>query len=312
MTADVVRADLDLALLLADRADEVTMAAFRRADLRVETKPDLTPVSEADHAAEEVIRTGVADARPGDAVLGEEHGTTGSGNRRWIVDPIDGTKSYVRGLPVWATLIAVEVDGTHTVGVASAPALGRRWWAGRGLGAYAAAPRPARPPGPADPPGASGSEATPIRVSAVRALSDAQLSGSTLRDWEPHGGVGRVLALAMRCGRDRSFGDFWSHVLVAEGACDIGLDPIASLWDLAALQVIVEEAGGRFTDLSGVDRADGGSAVSTNGLLHAEVLGLLTGNAGVSPPGPAGPLGASGSRAPSSAPAHRPGSRPAR
>ncbi len=273
------------------------MAGFRRADLRVDTKPDLTPVSEADHAAEEVIRSGVVEARPGDAVLGEEHGTTGSGNRRWIVDPIDGTKSYVRGLPVWATLIAVEVDGTHTVGVASAPALGRRWWAARGLGAFAAAPAaPGAPGAPGTPgtpgtpgaPAVQGAEGTPIRVSAVRALSDAQLSGSTLRDWEPHGGVGRVLALAMRCWRDRSFGDFWSHVLVAEGACDIGLDPTASLWDLAALQVIVEEAGGRFTDLSGMDRADGGSAVSTNGLLHAEVLGLLTGNAGVSPPGPAG------------------------
>ncbi|MDQ2725154.1 MAG: histidinol phosphatase [Actinomycetota bacterium] len=270
MIADALRADLDLALLLADRADEITMAGFRRADLRVETKPDLTPVSEADQAAEQVIRAGVAEARPGDAVLGEEHGITGTGSRRWIVDPIDGTKSYVRGLPVWATLIAVEVDGTQTVGVASAPALGRRWWAARGMGAFAAAP---------------GSPGSPIRVSAVSALSDAQLSGSTLSDWEPHGGVGRVLALALRCGRDRSFGDFWSHVLVAEGACDIGLDPIASLWDLAALQVIVEEAGGRFTDLRGADRADGGSAVSTNGLLHAEVLELLTGNAGLRPSG---------------------------
>ncbi|MDQ2729936.1 MAG: histidinol phosphatase [Actinomycetota bacterium] len=274
MTADALRADLDLALLLADRADEVTMAGFRRADLHVETKPDLTPVSEADQTAEQLIRAGVAEARPGDAVLGEEHGTTGTGSRRWIVDPIDGTKSYVRGLPAWATLIAVEVDGTQTVGVVSAPALGRRWWAARGMGAFAAEP------------GTPDSEATPIRVSAVRALSDAQLSGSTLCNWEPHGGVGRVLALAMRCWRDRAFGDFWSHVLVAEGACDIGLDPIASLWDLAALQVIVEEAGGRFTDLSGADRVDGGSAVSTNGLLHAEVLGLLTGTGGLSPAGP--------------------------
>jgi histidinol-phosphatase len=291
VTADAVRADLELALRLADRADEITMAGFRRSDLRVETKPDLTPVTEADQAAEEAIRAGLAEDRPDDAVLGEEHGTTGDGNRRWIVDPIDGTKSYVRALPVWATLLALEVDGVITVGVASAPALGRRWWAARGLGAFA---------GPAGSVGASGSVGsvgttgsvgaaepslpgpTPIRVSGVRDLADAQLSGSTLRDWEPHGGVGRVVALALRCGRDRSFGDFWSHVLVAEGACDIGLDPIASLWDLAALQVIVEEAGGRFTDLSGVDRADGGSAVSTNGLLHAVVLGLLTGNAGLS------------------------------
>ncbi len=269
MTADASRADLDLALLLADRADEVTAAGFRRDDLRIETKPDLTPVTEADLAAEEVIRAEVAKARPDDAVLGEEHGTSGSGRRRWIVDPIDGTKSYVRGLPAWATLIALEVDGVQTVGIASAPALGRRWWAGRGLGAFAGVP---------------GSQGAPIRTSAVSDLSDAQLSGSTLCNWEPHGGVGRVLALAMRCWRDRSFGDFWSHVLVAEGACDIGLDPIANLWDLAALQVIVEEAGGRFTDLGGVARPDGGSAVSTNGLLHDQVLGLLTGNAGLSVP----------------------------
>ncbi|MDQ6837275.1 MAG: histidinol phosphatase [Actinomycetota bacterium] len=269
MTADASRADLDLALLLAHRADEVTMAGFRRVDLHVETKPDLTPVSEADQSAENVIRAGVAEARPGDAVLGEEYGTTGGGNRRWIVDPIDGTKSYVRGVPAWATLISLEIDGVQTVGVASAPALGRRWWAGRGLGAYAGAP---------------GSSGVPIRVSAVKDLAGAQLSGSTLCNWESHGGVGRVLALAMRCWRDRAFGDFWSHVLVAEGACDIGLDPIANLWDLAALQVIVEEAGGRFTDLAGVSRPDGGSAVSTNGLLHHEVLGLLTGNAGLTPP----------------------------
>jgi histidinol-phosphatase len=308
-----LRADLELALLLADRADEVTMAAFRRSDLRVETKPDLTPVTAADQAAEEIVRAGLAAARPDDAVLGEEHGTTGGGNRRWIVDPIDGTKSYVRALPVWATLLALEVDGVITVGVVSAPALGRRWWAARGLGAFAGpvgSAGSAGPVGPAGPvrsigaagplgsTGAAGSEAsagaaghagsalsgpTPIRVSGVRELADAQLSGSTLRDWEPHGGVGRVVALALRCGRDRSFGDFWSHVLVAEGACDIGLDPIASLWDLAALQVIVEEAGGRFTDLSGADRADGGSAVSTNGLLHAEVLDLLRGTAGITP-----------------------------
>ncbi|MDQ2725177.1 MAG: histidinol phosphatase, partial [Actinomycetota bacterium] len=188
MSAPASSADLELALALADKADEVTLAGFRQRDLHIETKPDLTPVTEADQTAERLIRDEVARACPGDAILGEEYGTTGGGGRRWIVDPIDGTKSYIRGLPVWATLIALEVDGTHTVGVASAPALGRRWWAARGRGAFAAAP------------GLPGSEAIPIQVSAVSALSDAQLSGSTLRDWEPHGGVGRVLALAMRCG----------------------------------------------------------------------------------------------------------------
>ena len=265
VTAAALRADLDLALLLADRADEVTLAGFRRSDLHVETKADRTPVSEADQAAEQAIRDVVARDRPGDAVLGEEYGTTGTGNRRWIVDPIDGTKNYVRGVPIWATLIALQVDDAQVVGVVSAPALGRRWWAGRGLGAFAGAP---------------GSAGTPARVSAVADLASADLSGSTLTGWEPHGGVGRVLALAMRCSRDRAYGDFWSHVLVAEGVCEIGLDPIANLWDLAALQVIVEEAGGRFTDLGGVARPDGGSAVSTNGILHDMVLGVLTGRSG--------------------------------
>ncbi len=261
--------DLALALALADRADQLTQAAFRRQDLVVETKPDLTPVTEADRGTEEALRQALAGARPDDAVLGEELGTTlgttGSGNRRWIIDPIDGTKSFVRGIPAWATLIALEVNGSLTVGVASAPALGRRWWAGRGLGAFAGSP--------------TGGQAstTPIGVSKIRNLGDAQLSGSTLGYWDAHGGVGRVVALALRCWRDRAFGDFWSHVMVAEGACDIGLDPVASLWDLAAVQVIVEEAGGTFTDLDGVARADGGSGISTNGFLHDQTLAILTG-----------------------------------
>jgi histidinol-phosphatase len=253
---------VELALELADIADRVTMAAFRRDDLAVDTKPDLTPVTEADRGTEETLRAVLKSRRPADAVLGEEYGTSGSGDRRWIIDPIDGTKNFVRGVPVWATLIALEDRGELVVGVASAPALGRRWWAGRGLGAFA------------DRPGGPG---VAIQVSGVKALSDAQLSGASLSDWDEHGGPGRALELSLRCWRDRSFGDFWSHVLVAEGACDIGLDPIASLWDLAAVAVIVEEAGGRFTDLQGRRRADGGSGISTNGLVHEETLGILAG-----------------------------------
>jgi histidinol-phosphatase len=251
--------DLSLALALADAADRITGAAFRRPDLAVETKPDMTPVTAADREVEQALRKELAQRRPADSVLGEEFGADpGGGARRWIIDPIDGTKNFVRGVPVWATLLALEEDGVLTVGVVSAPALGRRWWAGRGLGAFAGPPP------------------TPIRVSAVSALDDALVSGGSLRTWLDRNQPDPAVALALRCWSDRSFGDFWSHVLVAEGACDIGLDPVASLWDLAPLQVIVEEAGGRFTSIEGDASADAGSGVSSNGLLHDTALALLT------------------------------------
>ncbi|MBO0747611.1 MAG: histidinol phosphatase [Acidimicrobiaceae bacterium] len=293
MTA-ALPADLDLALYLADAADRVTLAAFRRPDLAVETKPDLTPVTDADRAAEHTIREALDVRNPDDAVVGEEFGTTGAGDRRWIVDPIDGTKNFVRGIPVWATLIALEDAGQLTVGVVSAPALGRRWWAGKGLGAFACdiPSRIAGAPGPVGGVAVAGGgerspsqgpatkrRGTPISVSRVATLADAQLSGASLDGWDERGLTTRVVDLALRCWRDRSFGDFWSHMLVAEGACDIGLDPVASLWDLAALQVIVEEAGGRFTDLDGHPRADGGSGISSNGLLHRHTLDVLAGRA---------------------------------
>ena len=251
-----MHADLTLALELADLADDITRSAFRSQDLVVSTKPDLTPVTDADRKVEEVLRGRLAEARPEDAVLGEEFGTSGpSGGRRWIIDPIDGTKNFVRGIPVWATLIALhDAEGKGLVGVASAPVLGRRWWAARGEGAFADGER--------------------IRVSAVGRLADAQVSYSSISGWPS---AAPLLALAARVWRTRAFGDFWSHLLVAEGAAEVGLDPIVSLWDLAALQVIVEEAGGRFTDLGGVARADGGSAVTTNGLVHDEVLAILSG-----------------------------------
>ncbi len=263
--SDNVGGDLDLAVELADVADRITIAAFRRPDLSVETKPDLTPVTEADRAVEQALRSVLAERRPGDAVVGEEYGTTGDSPRRWIVDPIDGTQNFVRGVPVWATLLALEVGGRMMVGVASAPALGRRWWAARGLGARAGAP---------------GDRGEPIGVSAITSLADAQVSYGDLSGWEPRGGAARVAALASCCWRSRGFGDFWSHVLVAEGAYEIGLDPIVSLWDLAALQVIVEEAGGMFTDLEGEARADGGSAISSNGHLHDAALEILCGRQG--------------------------------
>ncbi len=236
-------------------ADEVTLRRFRAHDLQVDTKPDLTPVSEADTAAEQLIRDRLVAARPGDAVLGEEFGVEGSSNRRWIIDPIDGTKNYVRGIPVWATLLALEEDGEMRVGVCSAPTLGHTWWAVRGGGAFA--------------------DGAPIGVSKVRALEDAQLCYSDFKWWEEFGLQREFDALAKRVWRTRGFGDFWSHILVAEGAADIAAEPTVTLWDLAPLLVIVEEAGGSFTDLAGNHTADGGSAVSTNGLLHDEVLAAL-------------------------------------
>jgi histidinol-phosphatase len=259
-----VRSDLDLAIELADAADRITLAHYRSVDLVVEAKPDLTPVTDADRGVELALRQMIAGARPEDSVVGEEYGSSGAlddDGRRWVIDPIDGTKNYVRGIPPWATLIALESGGRTIVGVASAPALGRRWWASRGAGAWVSV---------------FAGTAERMHVSAVSRLADAQLSYGSLGHWLARGdGSHPVLALAARCWRTRAFGDFWSHVLVAEGACDIGLDPIVSVWDLAALQVIVEEAGGRFTDLAGRAWVEGGSAVSTNGMLHDEVLEIL-------------------------------------
>jgi histidinol-phosphatase len=252
--------DLDLAHTLADAADALTLTRFRAHDLQVETKPDLTPVSDADRDVEHELRRILHTARPSDAVLGEEQGLDGDGPRRWVLDPIDGTKNFVRGIPVWASLIALQVDEQTAVGVVSAPALGRRWWAARGLGAHA---------------GRSTWDATTLRVSSVSQLADAALSYSSLGGWEQAGRLDGLLDLTRRVWRTRAFGDFWSHMLLAEGAVDISCEPEVSLWDLAALQVVVEEAGGRFTDLAGQARADGGSVVCTNSLLHDEVLAAL-------------------------------------
>ncbi len=253
--------DLRLAHVLADSADSLTMARFRALDLKVETKPDLTPVSDADRGAEESIRSTLKRARPRDAVHGEELGDTGHGPRRWILDPIDGTKNFVRGVPVWATLIAL-MDGDDVVaGVVSAPALGRRWWAAGGSGAYR---------------GKSLSSATRMKVSDVTDLGDASLSYSSLHGWAGSGREATFLGLARDVWRTRAYGDFWSYMLVAEGAVDIACEPEVALHDLAALTVIVEESGGRFTDLDGKRGPSGGSAVATNGPLHDEVLSRLT------------------------------------
>ena len=224
----------------------------------METKPDLTPVSEADRAAERALRARIEAERPRDGVVGEEFGETkGSADRRWILDPIDGTKSFVRGIPAWGTLIALEQDGEMVVGVVSAPALRRRWWAARGAGAFA--------------------DGEPIRVSRVGTLEDALLCFTSLTAFDEHGMGDEFRSLAARCWEARGFGDYWAHVLVAEGSADLVVEPVMNLWDNAALQVIVEEAGGRFTDLDGRPRSDGGNAVATNGLLHDEVLQAFKG-----------------------------------
>jgi histidinol-phosphatase len=254
--------DLALALELADIADSITRERFLATDLKVDTKPDMTPVSEADTAVEQAIRDRLATARPEDAVVGEEYGvSTGAGSRRWIIDPIDGTKNYVRGIPVWATLIALQERERTTVGAISAPALCRRWWASEGAGAFvddAFSDAPRR-----------------LSVSAVAELGDAQLSIADIVHWDRIGRLDTLLTLARSCWRNRGFGDFWGYMLVAEGTVEVTVEPEVSLWDLAAAQVVVEEAGGRFTDLAGVATADGGDALASNGLLHAAALSII-------------------------------------
>ncbi|MEO8827948.1 histidinol-phosphatase [Lapillicoccus sp.] len=252
--------DLRLAHVLADAVERVTMTRFRTEDLVVESKPDLTPVTDADRAAEEHIRAQLKRTRPRDAVEGEEFDTTGHGPRRWVIDPIDGTKNFVRGVPVWATLIALVDDGHPVIGLVSAPALGRRWWAAQGSGAWS---------------GRSLTSAKRIGVSRVSSLQDASLSYASIASWRKVERHQEFLDLTEVCWRARAYGDFWSYMLVAEGAVDIAAEPELQIYDMAALVPIVTEAGGRFTSLDGRDGCWGGNAVATNGLLHDEVLARI-------------------------------------
>ncbi|GAA5229503.1 histidinol-phosphatase [Arthrobacter cryoconiti] len=252
--------DLRLAHVLADTVDSLTMSRFKALDLKIETKPDLTPVTDADKAAEVSIRSQLSRVRPRDAVLGEEFGSSGHGSRRWVIDPIDGTKNFVRGVPVWATLIALVDEGRPVVGVVSAPALGKRWWAAEGTGAYM---------------GKSLASATRIHVSNVSKLSDASLSYSSLKGWTQRGNRDEFLALTDDVWRTRAYGDFWSYCMVAEGSVDIACEPELNLYDMAALVPIVTEAGGRFTSLDGADGPFGGNALATNSILHSETLQRL-------------------------------------
>jgi histidinol-phosphatase len=247
--------DLRLALELADAADAITLQHFQSATLAVRTKIDLSPVSEADEAVERALRERLGAERPNDGIVGEEFGTSGSGARRWVIDPIDATANYVRGIPVYGTLIALVENDIPTVGVIAAPAMSRRWWASRGDGAFC--------------------NGRPMHVSRIDAVENAHIAYSSVKDWERYNLGDPFLALMRRCTRARGFGDFWMHMLVAEGAIEIAVEPVVAAWDVAAVQVIVEEAGGRFTDLRGDARFDGGNALSTNSLLHDTVLEAL-------------------------------------
>ena len=242
-------ADLAFAFALADAADAVTLSRFRASDLRVETKPDLSPVSEADRAAEEAMRSLVAASGRGEGVLGEEFGDDG-GDAKWIVDPIDGTTNYVRGVPVWATLLALERDGEVVAALVSAPALARRWWAVRGEGAFA--------------------DSAVCRVSAVARIEDATVSATSARRM-PAGWS----EIVNRAWANRGFGDFWQHCLVAEGAVDVACDRVLQVWDYSSVQLIVQEAGGRCSTFEGDPAHPGGSFVATNGPLHDDAVSLL-------------------------------------
>ena len=273
--------DLKLAHELADIADKISTARFLAADLKIETKPDLTPVTDADQEIERELRKILEKQRAADGITGEEFGKSPiATNRRWIIDPIDGTKNYVRGVPVWATLIALMEGDEVVVGVVSAPALFRRWFSQKDGGAYLQLGG-----GSAQTISDTSSQMQSVRkltVSGISKLSDASLSISTFATPNVLGrndGWGDkqkgLLALADQLWRVRGYGDFWSHLLVAEGAIDIAAEPSLALWDMAPLSLIVKEAGGRFSDFMGVDGPNGANAVTTNGLLHEEVLGIF-------------------------------------
>lgn len=252
--------DLDLAIELADLADAISHPHFRAQDFAVETKPDLTPVTECDRAVEKAIMDRLTEVRPADSVLGEEFGAHGQSSRRWIIDPIDGTKNFVRGVPVWATLISLYDGDQPLLGVVSAPALGRRWWAESGQGAYATE---------------LGSPAERISVSSVDSLADASLSYSSLSGWKELGILDEFLGLCDSLWRTRGYGDFYSYMLLAEGAVDLACEPELALYDMGALVPIVLEAGGTFTNTAGVPGPFGGNALASNSRLHEAALDRL-------------------------------------
>jgi histidinol-phosphatase len=254
--------DLAVALTLAAEADLIAMDRYRSQDLGIQLKADKSIVTDADTRVERMIRAHLEKARPHDAVLGEEFGSAGESRRQWIIDPIDGTSNFARGVPIWGALIALAIDGVPAVGVVSAPALGRRWWAATGHGAWVQH---------------DGGDARPLRVSAVAALDDATLSYNNLQTWDQYGYLDRLVDLSRAVGRTRAFGDLWAYMLLAEGAIDIAGEFDVKPWDVAALVPIIIEAGGRVTTATGTERLDELSVIATNGVLHDDVLERLRG-----------------------------------
>lgn len=253
-------ADLAFALELAELADSISLPRFRAADLRVETKPDRSFVTDADQAVEHALREHIERERPEDSFFGEESGAKDAGSRKWIIDPIDGTSNFLRGVPNWGALISLEVDGVPTVGVVSAPAFGARWWAELGGGAWGQA---------------SGEAPRRLRVSGVADLEHASLSFQSIKQWRLEGYLPALLALEERVWRDRAYGDLWSYMLLAEGLLDVVAEFDVKAYDLAALVPIVREAGGTFTDIDGNESAWNGSSLATNGHLHQNVIDTI-------------------------------------
>jgi histidinol-phosphatase len=265
VTPFTLQDDLALARVAVANADLVSLARFRAQDLVVTTKPDRTPVTDADQAVERVIRATLSASRPEDDIFGEEMGTDSNTvgarpGRQWIIDPIDGTAGFLRGLPVWGTLVALAIDGVPVVGAISAPALGQQWFGATGLGSWSTT---------------SGSrEEVPLQVSQVGSVADATVSYNSIGQWVADGRQESLLALTGSAWRTRALGDFWPYMLVAEGSLDMAGEPDLQPYDMAAIQPIVEGAGGRFSSLDGENSVWTGSALATNGIIHDEVLSL--------------------------------------
>ena len=254
------QADLDLAIELAEIADAISLQRFRALDLHVESKPDRSPVTDADRSVEQALKQLLSEKAPNDALIGEEYGNSGSAARTWIIDPIDGTANYLRGVPVWATLIALAEEGKPVVSVVSAPAMGRRWWAAPGIGAFTS-----------DIDGTT----RELKVSAIGELENASLSYNNLQLWDQAGMLSQLTELSRQIWRTRAYGDFWSYMLLAEGSVDIVAEHDLKIYDIAALVPIVEIAGGKFSDLSGELTAESSSVLATNSKLHSAVSAAL-------------------------------------
>ncbi|MGX9346593.1 inositol monophosphatase family protein [Microbacterium sp. KNMS] len=252
--------DLALALRLADAADAQTLPRFDSADLEVSRKADRSHVTDADLAAERAIRDILATERPDDGIFGEEYGRDDDAPRRWIIDPIDGTANFLRGVPAWGTMIALDIEGYPRLGVVSSPAMRRRWWAAEGLGAWTSV---------------DGGEPRPIRVSDVADLDDASVSFQSIAQWDDAGHLDELITLTRRVWRDRAYGDIWSYMLLAEGRLEFVAEFDVKEYDLAAAAAIVTEAGGRMTSFDGAPTIAEGSALATNGVLHDAFLELL-------------------------------------